>query len=62
MGGGGGAQKIMFTHVHVHHKSEAQKGPEPAEGPWKLSGFLMLSHAISALFLSILIQNGIKKT
>ena len=35
--------------------------PGHAYGPWKLSGFVLLSRAIWTLFLSILIQNGIKK-
>ena len=57
--GGGGAQKIMC--VHGHHESEAQSSLLPGGGGWKLLGVLMLSNAIWALFLSILIQNGIKK-
>ena len=52
--------------MHPRHERKARSplrwGPGPALGPWKLSGFLMLSRAIWALFSSILIQNGIKKT
>ena len=35
--------------------------PGPAKGPWKLAGVLMFSCSIWAVFLSILVQNGIKK-
>ena len=48
----GGAKPIMC--VHAHHKCETWSPLRP--------GFLMLSRAIWALFLSILIQNGIRKT
>ena len=65
-GGGGGAQKIMCA--HAHHEREPQSPLRPGfrahllKGPGSSRGFMMLSRAIWALFLSILIQNGIKKT
>ena len=64
--GGGGGQKIMYIITWAKPKVPYGRGPGPVKGPWKLLGFLMLTHTIWALFLSILIsvmlQNGIQHT
>ena len=59
--GGGGAQKIIMC-VLARHKREAQRHlRQSVQDRKEALGFSMLSHAIWALFLSILIQNGIIK-
>ena len=63
-GGGGGAQKIMRAHAHREHKTRSPLRPGPCRARLRALealGVLMLSRAIWALFVSILIQNGIKK-
>ena len=55
--GGGGAEKIMCAHAHAHH----DWGPGPLIRALEALGVLMVSPAIWALFLSILIQNGIRQ-
>ena len=59
MGGGGGVQKIKVHTRITRAKPEVpcDQGPRPALEALR---FFMLSCAISALFLHILIQNGIK--
>ena len=45
-GGGGGGRKRLCAPTHItsaNPKVPYGQGPGPAEGPWKLSGFLMLS-------------------
>ena len=57
IGGGGGGVAKDYARV----RTSQTQNPKPLRpGFRKLSGFLMLSRAIWALFLSILIQNGIK--
>ena len=54
---GGGGQEIMCPHDPTHERE-----PRSAHlRAWKHSGFLKLSRAIWALFVSILILNGMKK-
>ena len=38
---GGGAQMIMRAHAH-HEREAGERAPGPAQGPSKLSGFLIL--------------------
>ena len=64
-GGGGGLQKIICAHAHHEHEPRSPLWPGSRARLRALEAlgffFFMLSHAIWALFLSILIQNGIEK-
>ena len=53
----GGVQKIMCPHAHYERKTELTFD----RGPGSSRAVLVLSRAIWALFLSILIKNWIKK-
>ena len=56
LGGGGGGAKDYYALTHI-----TSMKPEVPYGPGSSLGFMCsLSHAIWALFLSILIQNGTK--
>ena len=55
---GGGGGKKWYARMSAKLEVLYGRGPGPTYGPWKLSGFLILSRAIWAIFLSILIQNA----
>ena len=52
----GGGRKRLCARAHITNANH--EVPYIRRGSWKLSGFLMLSRAIWALFLSTLTQNG----
>ena len=58
-GGGGGAQKILWAQAHYERGTKLTFGMGPLKGPGSSRVVLMLSRAIWALFLSVLIA---KKT
>ena len=58
MGGGGAKDYVRARTSRTLQVLTAGPGPGPAQGPWKLSGVLSI---LIYLFLSILIENGIKK-
>ena len=65
LGGGGGGAKRSCAPTHIMStKPEVPYSRSPGPAGWRALeaiGFLMLSHAIWALFLSIPIQNGMEK-
>ena len=63
-GGGGGGGAVGYVRAHTSRKRSAKSITAGVQGPPKGPGssrvFLMFSLVIWALFLSILIQNGIQ--